>query len=38
MTLDTSSSFPLYEETATVSSTQKISGGAFFEIGGAYRV
>jgi hypothetical protein len=37
-TLDTSASFPLYEETATVSSTQKISGGAFFEIGGAYRV
>ena len=36
--LDTSASFPLYEETATVSSTQKISGGAFFEIGGAYRV
>jgi hypothetical protein len=36
--LDTSSTFPLYEETATVSSTQKISGGAFFEIGGAYRV
>ena len=31
-------SFPLYEETATVNSTQKISGGAFFEIGGAYRV
>jgi hypothetical protein len=36
--LNTNSSFPLYDETATVSSTQKISGGAFFEIGGAYRV
>jgi hypothetical protein len=36
--LDSNFSFPLYEETATVSSTQKISGGAFFEIGGAYRV
>ena len=36
--LDTSSTFSLYEETATVASTQKISGGAFFEIGGAYRV
>ena len=36
--LDTSASFPLYEETATVSSTQKVSGGGFFDIGGAYRV
>ena len=36
--LDSSFSFPLTEETATISSTQKISGGAFFEIGGAYRV
>ena len=36
--LETNSSFSLYEETATTSSTQKISGGAFFEIGGAYRV
>lgn len=37
-TLDTNFSFPLYEETATIDSTQKISGGAFFEFGGAYRV
>jgi hypothetical protein len=36
--LDTNATFPLYDETATVSSTQKISGGAFFEVGGAYRV
>lgn len=36
--LDTNASFPLYDETATFSSTQKISGGAFFEVGGAYRV
>ncbi len=36
--LDTSSTFSLYDETATVTSTQKISGGAFFEFGGAYRV
>ena len=36
--LNSNFSFPLYEETATINSTQKISGGAFFEIGGAYRV
>jgi hypothetical protein len=36
--LDTSSTFTLYEETATVSSTQRVKSGAFFEIGGAYRV
>ena len=34
-TLDTNFSFPLYEETATIDATQKISGGAFFEFGGA---
>jgi hypothetical protein len=37
-TLDTSSTFPLYDETATVTSSQKIEGGAIFDIGGAYRV
>jgi hypothetical protein len=37
-TLDTNSTFSLYEETATVTSTQKVKGGAFFDIGGAYRV
>lgn len=37
-TIDTSSTFPLYEETATISSSQKIKGGSFFDIGGAYRV
>ena len=36
--LNTSSSFPLYDETATVTSAQKVTSGAFFEIGGAYRV
>jgi hypothetical protein len=36
--LDTSSTFPLYDETASVSSTQEIKGGGFFDIGGAYRV
>jgi hypothetical protein len=36
--LDTSSSFSLYDETATVTSTQKVKSGAFFELGGAYRV
>jgi len=36
--LDTSSTFPLYEETATVTSHQEIQGGGFFDIGGAYRV
>ena len=37
-TLDTSTSFPLYDESATISSTQKVKGGGFFDIGGAYRV
>jgi hypothetical protein len=37
-TLDTNSTFPLYDETATVTSTQKVKGGALFDIGGAYRV
>jgi hypothetical protein len=36
--LNTSTSFSLYEETATVSSSQKVTSGAFFDIGGAYRV
>jgi hypothetical protein len=36
--LDASATFPLYEETATVSSTQKVTSGGFFDIGGAYRV
>ena len=37
-TLDTSSSFTLYAEDATVTSTQKVKGGGFFDIGAAYRV
>jgi hypothetical protein len=36
--LNTSSTFSLYEETATVTSTQRVKSGAFFEVGGAYRV
>src|SRR5262245_18755264 len=37
-TLDTNFTFSLYEENATVASSQKIKGGGFFDIGGAYRV
>jgi hypothetical protein len=37
-TLESSASFPLYEETATVTTSQKVKGGGFFDIGGAYRV
>jgi outer membrane protein with beta-barrel domain len=37
-TLDSSASFPLYDETATVTTTQKVKGGGFFDITGAYRV
>lgn len=36
--IDTGSTFSLYDETATVASTQKITGGSFFDIGAAYRV
>lgn len=36
--LSTSSTFSLYDETATVATTQKIKGGTFFDVGGAYRV
>ena len=36
--LNTSSTFTLYEETGTVTSSQRVKSGAFFEIGGAYRV
>jgi hypothetical protein len=36
--LASSSSFPLYDETATTSSTQTVKGGGYFDIGGAYRV
>jgi hypothetical protein len=37
-TLSSSSSFPLYDETAKIDTTQKASGGGLFDIGGAYRV
>jgi len=36
--IDTSSTFTLYDENATVSTTQKVKGGGYFDIGGAYRV
>jgi hypothetical protein len=36
--LSESGSFPLYDETATFSSTNKVKGGFIFDIGGAYRV
>ena len=37
-TIETSSTFPLYDETATVSTSQPVKGGGLFDIGGAYRV
>jgi hypothetical protein len=37
-TLDTSSSFPLYGETAAINTRQQIDGGPFFDISGGYRV
>ena len=37
-TLDTSSTFDIYGEGATVTTTQKVKGGGFFDIGAAYRV
>jgi len=36
--LNTSSTFPLYDEQATVATSQKVKSGGFFDIGGAYRV
>lgn len=36
--LDTTSTFTLYDEQATVTSTQKVKSGGFFDIGAAYRV
>ena len=37
-TLETASTFSLYDETASVSTSQKPGGGFLFDIGGAYRV
>ncbi len=37
-TITANTSFPIYEETATIDSTYLIPSGAFFEIGGGYRV
>jgi hypothetical protein len=36
--IETSSTFTLYDENATVSTSQDVKGGGFFDIGGAYRV
>jgi len=36
--LTTSSTFPLYDEQATVATSQKVKSGGFFDIGAAYRV
>jgi hypothetical protein len=36
-TINTSSSFPVYGETATLTSTQENGSGAVFDIGGGYR-
>ena len=36
--LSSSGSFPLYDETATFSSSNKVMGGGLFDLGGAYRV
>lgn len=36
--LSGSGSFPLYDETATFKSTNKVKGGGLFDIGGGYRV
>jgi Outer membrane protein beta-barrel domain len=37
-TIETTSTFTLYDENASVSSSQKVKGGGLFDIGGAYRV
>src|SRR4051812_1070178 len=37
-TLDTSSTFSLYDEDGTLATTQPIDGGALFDIGGGYKV
>jgi len=36
--IETTSSFTLYDEPATVNTSQEVKGGGYFEIGGAYRV
>ena len=37
-TLETDSTFTLYEENGTVSSSQKVGGGGFFDISAGYKV
>jgi hypothetical protein len=37
-TLETSSSFDLYSETGSLTTTQPIDGGALFDLGGGYKV
>lgn len=36
--LNTDTTFEIYEEQATISSAQDVAGGAFFEVGAGYRV
>jgi len=37
-TIDTSTSFPLYGETAVINASQAVDGGALFDFSGGYRV
>jgi hypothetical protein len=37
-TFESTSTFDLYDETASVTTSQKVKGGGLFDIGGAYRV
>jgi hypothetical protein len=37
-TLDTSETFTLYDEPGSLSASQQVGGGGFFDIGGAYKV
>jgi Outer membrane protein beta-barrel domain len=37
-TITSNTTFPLYDETATIDSTYQIPSGAFFEIGGGYHI
>src|SRR3954464_15442536 len=36
--LDTNSTFDLYNESATIATTQRVKGGGFFDISAAYKV
>src|SRR4029450_6037057 len=37
-TITSNTSFPLYDETATIDATYNVPSGAFFEIGGGYHI